>query len=153
VDVADQDTIADVMRKRDISLRTLASAAGVTYQAVAQWRAGHALPRAEVRDAVASALGLSRAQLDEICSRMVAARRAKRHGRAKRWIPRPGNELRRLRLEAGITQAELAQHLGVPAYLVSQWEIGVRRPDRREREALARVLRVSPQDIRRAVSA
>lgn len=45
-------------------------------------------------------------------------------------------ELRKRRLQAGMTQAELAVVMGVSANAVSHWEHGIRRFDRREAELL-----------------
>ena len=40
-----------------------------------------------------------------------------------------GNQIKSLRLRRGITQEELALHLGITAQAVSKWERGVATPD------------------------
>ena len=40
-----------------------------------------------------------------------------------------GNQIKSLRLRRGITQEEMAQHLGVTPQAVSKWERGVATPD------------------------
>ena len=40
-----------------------------------------------------------------------------------------GNQIKSLRLSRGITQENMAQHLGITAQAVSKWERGVAAPD------------------------
>jgi transcriptional regulator with XRE-family HTH domain len=47
--------------------------------------------------------------------------------RARKALPSPA-ERRRLRVEAGVTQAAIGQALGVSRATVARWESGQRRP-------------------------
>ena len=52
-----------------------------------------------------------------------------------------------LRIEAGLSQDELAERLFVSRELVSKWELGMRRPTRPMIERLAEVFGVLPETI------
>ena len=57
--------------------------------------------------------------------------------------------LRRIRVDAGVTQAELATRLGVPQSVVSKIESGERRLDILELRQVCRVLGLSLADFMR----
>ena len=61
--------------------------------------------------------------------------------------------LREARLEAGLTQAELAARLGRPQSFVSKVEAGERRLDLVETIIVARHLRIEPRTLLEAVEA
>lgn len=56
-------------------------------------------------------------------------------------------EIRAIRKTHGLTQAALADHLGVQVTTVSRWETGVRRPDPRSRWALRALQREMRPEI------
>ncbi|WP_017983621.1 helix-turn-helix domain-containing protein [Amycolatopsis methanolica] len=55
--------------------------------------------------------------------------------------------LRELRKEAGLTQVQVAEHLGVPQSFVSKYESGERRLDLIEVRQVAKVLQATVVDI------
>ena len=55
--------------------------------------------------------------------------------------------IRQLRDQAGWTQVELAERLGVTANTVARWERGEVSPDNRSRRLLELVLGVRPSEI------
>lgn len=57
------------------------------------------------------------------------------------------SELRRLRKNRGLTQAELARRVGVNQSLIASIELGYYRPYPRIRRRIAEVLGVLPEDI------
>lgn len=60
-----------------------------------------------------------------------------------------GDNIRALRQAAGWTQAELGREIGVSGAVVSAWERGDGKPETDNLEALARLFRVSMEEIRR----
>ncbi|MET9440019.1 sigma factor-like helix-turn-helix DNA-binding protein [Streptomyces sp. NPDC006610] len=65
----------------------------------------------------------------------------------------PPKERRRLRERSGLTQAQLAQRLGVPRETVRAWESGRTTPRGRKREAYAALLTTPPEDVAAAAQA
>jgi transcriptional regulator with XRE-family HTH domain len=55
--------------------------------------------------------------------------------------------LREARLRAKLSQADIAQAVGVTEATVSRWESGIRRPRRAEAQRLAAVLRVLEEAV------
>lgn len=51
------------------------------------------------------------------------------------------------RKKAGLTASEVANAVGVSVAAVSQWEAGKRRPSLEKIVSLAKVLRVTPNDL------
>ena len=62
---------------------------------------------------------------------------------AKRNMESLGNNIRRIRKQLGLTQEELALHVGVTPQAVSRWENGTGMPDISLVVPLAKTLRVS----------
>lgn len=58
-----------------------------------------------------------------------------------------GQKIAKLRIEADLTQEELAQRLFVTQQLVSQWENGTRRPNYKMSEQIANVFSVKTEEI------
>ena len=56
-------------------------------------------------------------------------------------------ELRKLRMDEGYTQAQLAKHAGITAAYVSQLETGKRRPNQRVIRKLSSALQVHPNRL------
>lgn len=55
--------------------------------------------------------------------------------------------IRELRLRNFLSQAELAEKVGVGVLSVSRWENGKQRPQLRTIRKIAKVLKVDPKDI------
>lgn len=53
-----------------------------------------------------------------------------------------GERIKKVRLEKGITQTELAQKLGIPYQSIGQWERGIRNPKRETLQKIADALDV-----------
>ncbi len=60
--------------------------------------------------------------------------------------------LQQLRQLAILTQAELAEELGVSVTTISHWETGSKRPRASNIRKLAKVLGVSPQEVLAAIN-
>ena len=58
-----------------------------------------------------------------------------------------GQKLQKLRLQANLTQEQLAEKLYVSRDLVSKWETGVRRPDHKTVLRICEILSVSPDEL------
>ncbi|MBR5424320.1 MAG: helix-turn-helix domain-containing protein [Clostridia bacterium] len=58
-----------------------------------------------------------------------------------------GRKLAKLRIGAGLSQAQLADALFVSRELVSKWETGATRPDRKTLEALAKLFSVPLNEL------
>ena len=59
--------------------------------------------------------------------------------------------LRQLREEAVLTQAELAEQVGVSATAISHWETGSKRPRASNIRKLAKAFGVTPQEVLAAI--
>ena len=58
-----------------------------------------------------------------------------------------GQKIAKLRIQAGLSQAQLADALFVSRELVSKWETGSNRPDRKILEALAKIFSVPLNEL------
>ena len=58
-----------------------------------------------------------------------------------------GQKIAKLRIQAGLSQAQLADALFVSRELVSKWETGSNRPDRQMLEALAKIFSVPLNEL------
>lgn len=58
-----------------------------------------------------------------------------------------GSKLSRLRIEAGLTQQQLAQTIGVTQVTLSRWEVGIQAPTGRSLIKLASVLGCHAEDL------
>lgn len=58
-----------------------------------------------------------------------------------------GQTITKLRIRAGLSQAQLADALFVSRELVSKWETGGSRPDRKMLETMAALFAVSPEEL------
>ena len=58
-----------------------------------------------------------------------------------------GQKIAKLRIQAGLSQAQLADALFVSRELVSKWETGSNRPDRKMLEALAKLFSVPLNEL------
>ena len=59
--------------------------------------------------------------------------------------------LRQLREDAVLTQAELAEQVGVSVAAISHWETGGKRPRASNIRKLAKALDISPQSVLAAI--
>lgn len=66
-----------------------------------------------------------------------------------RNAPRCTNDspIARIRIERGLTQAQLAERLGMPQQTVSRWEQGTRTPSAKSLKAVAAVLECSMDEL------
>lgn len=64
-----------------------------------------------------------------------------------------GAALRRVRIAAGWSQAQVAEACGVSQNTVSKWELGLSAPSLWELDALARAWRVAPGALVEALAA
>ncbi len=66
---------------------------------------------------------------------------------AKNFMESIGNNIKRIRKQLGLTQEELAMHVGVTPQAVSRWENGTGMPDISLVVPLAKTLRVSTDSL------
>lgn len=59
----------------------------------------------------------------------------------------PGNTFQRARARTAFSQDDVASALGVSRAMVSYWESGKRRPNERQLSGMARLYRVSPEEL------
>lgn len=66
-----------------------------------------------------------------------------------REAPRHTNDspIARIRIERGLTQAQLAERLGMPQQTVSRWEQGTRTPSAKSLKAMAGALGCSMDEL------
>lgn len=67
--------------------------------------------------------------------------------RLKRVPRRVANEIRRYRLQLGLTQREVARRLGIPASTYSAWEHGMTWPSLKQAARLGRALDIMVQGL------
>src|SRR5437763_8245238 len=65
------------------------------------------------------------------------------------WAQQHGARLRRLRIERGLRQQDLAERIGAARTVYSNWETGTRRPNAANLTALATALGVSVEELLR----
>ena len=66
---------------------------------------------------------------------------------AKNFMESIGNNIKKIRKQLGLTQEELAMHVGVTPQAVSRWENGTGMPDISLVVPLAKTLRVSTDSL------
>ncbi|MGY1708666.1 helix-turn-helix domain-containing protein [Geodermatophilus sp. SYSU D00758] len=116
-------------RRRGLSQRAFRTAVGIGATTVHQWENGRVRVPRDRLAAVAGALGLAVPQL------LAGA------ARPPREEPAPAPTPAGLRRAAGLTQRELALHLGVSTRTVAHWEAGTRPVPRVAVRPLCRLLR------------
>ena len=58
-----------------------------------------------------------------------------------------GHIITKLRIKAGLSQAQLAEALFVSRELVSKWETGLSRPSRKMLELMAELFNIAPDEL------
>lgn len=120
--------LGQLRRERGLTQRAFCSALGIGPTAAIGWEHGRVRVPVHRLDDVAGALGVDRATLLALGSRAPRERPGER----------PLSDLRRA---AGLTQRELALHLGVSLRTVAHWEAGTRPVPVAAGRPLARILR------------
>jgi transcriptional regulator with XRE-family HTH domain len=119
--------LGQVRREAGLTQGALRRAIGIGQTAVSRWENGRAPVPADRLAAIAAVLGMD-----------AGALRAAAATRPERTVRRP---LADLRLRAGLTQRELAHHVGVTVRTLAHWEAGTRPVPYRVVRQLARCLR------------
>ena len=114
---------------RGITIAELARLTGVSVPAVHNWERGGAIPQADLLLRVATALGIS-TPMDALID-----------------IPRDERLLADWRVLFGMLQTEVAKALGVEGAAVSAIERGTRLPTPPQRDKLAQMYGISPDEI------
>jgi transcriptional regulator with XRE-family HTH domain len=120
--------LGQLRRDRGMTQRAFRDAVGVGATAVINWEHGRVRVPADRLDAVAGALGVDRATLLRVGA----------HAPRRRTGAR---SLADMRAAVGLTQRELALHLGVSLRTVAHWEAGSRPVPLAAARPLARLLR------------
>lgn len=108
-------TLKAIRHRAHLTQAELARRVGVGRDTIARWESGEGCPRRVGHlFALSEALGCS---FDEIAKLM-----------KKRKLPRR-EKLIKLRQNAGLTQAELAEEVFVSQAMISKWERGISRPN------------------------
>ncbi len=108
-----------IRERLDLTQTELAELLGVSKGAVTLWETGKSVPSRENRLALLELSGRSREEVDE------------RLGRETPPLAGPEvspDDIRTFREELGLTQAEMAERLGVSANTISGWEVGRTAP-------------------------
>lgn len=90
---------------------------------------------------------LSAAALSAVQLRSAATPQLDALPEERRTVPHFGARLQRLRVRRGLSQADIAAHLGVSAPSISGWEKGRARPKNARLDALAELLGVSLDEL------
>jgi len=124
------------LRKRlSLTQLELAKLLEVSAVTVAAWESGRSRPRKGNLAQVVTLRGMDAAEVDAALGRQEAPD-----------APKP-EQLRKLRSQFCITQAELARLLSVSPASVTSWEAGKAVPGRKNRRAIAELMAASASDI------
>jgi len=124
------------LRKRlDLSQQQLAKLLHVAPVTVASWEAGRTRPRP---DRLAQIVALRSMKPEEVDQAL---------GREPAPPAMSADDVKALRQKIGLTQAELAQLLGVSTAAVTSWESGRTSPARDKRRGLAEIRQLSRSEV------
>ncbi len=124
--------IKSLRSKLNLSQAELADLVGVSSAAVTSWETEKTQPSRENRKTLAELMEADRGEIDARLGRV--ERPAARAPSAKGGLS--GDEIRQMREQAGLSQRELAENLGVSANTISNWETGRTIPRRGSMEKL-----------------
>ncbi len=135
-----QHTLGAMMKQRrldnHLTLQVAADRLGVTKETVRLWESGAVIPRECYLTDLAEMLRIPRSDLADLAKYTRQARRDRRNRPPQDWqmdrltrarhedMSAIGYRLRQARLEAGITQTDLAYVIGTHASQVCNWEYG-----------------------------
>lgn len=130
------EQLARARRQQGVTQVDVAAAIGVTTAAVCGWEAHRDWPSPGSLCLWAMALGRSVRVVDDASGRWLSVSVAPRAGEAPQWywLRCTVRTLRDVRREAGLTQAQVGELLGVSGWSVQMWENSRRVP------ALSRLL-------------
>ncbi len=149
--------IRDLRSSREMSIRSLGQAAGVSPSAICNWEAGRVEPRIPELEAVLEALQASQQARQEAYAR-INAPRALAQLRSQTTLlenapeehplafPSSGDLLRALRHRCGWTLEWAAARLGVQPSTISRWERSQMWPSESDLEAYCTLLNVHPEE-------
>lgn len=150
-------SLSEVLRclrvSREVSMRSLARAAGVSVGTVSHWEAGQCEPRIPELRAVLDALAATDEQRQAVFDLMHTPRaEADRQQKAslavgsELLVPSTGQLIRALRLRSGASLNYVASHLGVQASTVTRWEQSKVHPGQDKAQALLALLQADPAE-------
>jgi transcriptional regulator with XRE-family HTH domain len=145
---------------RQISLQGVAAKAGLARSTVNRWERDTHEPRLPELMAVLDALGASKDQREQALIRIRAPRAAQQLRQqapacagagvqAGAWVHSLGGNgalLRAMRRRAGLSQQQVAEHLGVRRHTLSRWEAGEWSPPPERWDPLLSLLQAYPQE-------
>lgn len=135
--------------ERGLSQNVLAARAGISASTLSRWESGTTSPSIPEWEATLTALGLPTKHFHETLP-LLAAPRAVRQLRKDTGSCAPpvgGDLLRAMRMRRGMTQAEVASHLGVPQNAIARWERSETWPDNECLHALCYHLKAFPEEV------
>lgn len=127
-------TLKSIRKRLGLTQQALARLLTVSPLTVASWESGKARPRKRRLAQIIALRSMGRADVDKVLERepeLVAMK--------------PG-EIKMLRSRLGLTQVELARRLGVSPAAVTTWEAGRTTPTPHNRQALAAMRDLKPQE-------
>jgi transcriptional regulator with XRE-family HTH domain len=135
-------------QSRGWSKSTLAQRAGVASSTLSRWESGKRTPSLPELEAVLDALEVSPEQRSRALQQMDAPRAVLRLRRESDLTPPvSGDLLRAMRLRRGLTQAELAQQIGVSQGRLGKWERSEDWPSTERLHALCYALKARPGEV------
>lgn len=135
-----------------LNQKALGSRLGIRQDVVSRWELGRSRPSARELDRIEAIFG-SESPYPIGCPEELRAQCRPDDRYASRRRPRSeppselrtlGDHIRRRRLELGLSQANLAEHLGVNRNSITNWEAGVQEPDLGQMPAIIEFLGHEP---------
>ena len=148
------ERIEEFAKRKNMSIRKLALSAGIPYTTL-YYIVNRKSDRVDSEKVakIANALGIDHTILffGKMREKMNADEYQQAAMRTASWkgdkVGTTGNRIRTLRREAGMTQAELAQKLGIPYQSIGKWERGLRSPKYETLKKIAKALEVDVNDL------
>jgi DNA-binding transcriptional regulator YiaG len=128
-------TLTSLRRRFDLTQQELAELLEVSPVTVTAWETGKSRPRPGNLAQIVTLRGMAQSEVDEALGREPAPP-----------APTPA-QLKRLRKKNGLTQAELAELVGVSTASVTSWEAGKTAPGRDNRRRLGELRQMSGRQM------
>lgn len=133
-------TLKSLRRRFDLTQHELAELLEVSPVTVTSWETGKSRPRSSNLAQIITLRSMSEEEVNEAL------------GREQVPSEVSPSEIKRLRSRFNLTQAELAELLGISGAAVTSWETGKTRPSRENRQALMDLRQTDRDEINRRLS-
>jgi DNA-binding transcriptional regulator YiaG len=133
-------TLKSLRRRFDLTQHELAELLEVSPVTVTSWETGKSRPRSSNLAQIITLRSMGEEEVNEAL------------GREQVPSEVSPSEIKRLRSKFNLTQAELAELLGISGAAVTSWETGKTRPSRENRQALMELRETDRDEINRRLS-